>query len=312
MLQTAVNAKMATLLREFETLREQTATISWCQKCWWDDEVLGFGEWILVDAWYRSRCLELPNISECMIPCVDMANHSFQANAYYELTSSNCVSLLLRPDVMLEVGSEITISYGDSKSEAEMLFSYGFIEEQSASKGLVLSLEPFPDDPLGKAKVLAFAGPPIVRISADQDKIEWESPFLYLMLLNEEDGLDFRVLQQTDGSRSHLKVYWHGSDVTDATDTFESLISGQPLSDVFKLRAIALLLDRIRQQLERLYESDDVAESIVDTALVGLDRRSNALYLRKSEKATLEKAFAAVDMQVSIATGKPVITDQLF
>jgi hypothetical protein len=148
----------------------------------------------------------------------------------------------------------------------------------------------------------------MVRISADEDKIQWDSPFLYLMLLNEEDGLDFRVLQQTDGSRSHLKVFWQGSDVTDAADTFESLISGHLLKDVFKLRAIALLQDRIRQQIERLYESDNPAESIAGTALVGLDRKRNALHLRKSEKLILEKAFAEVDMQVSV-TEKPVITD---
>jgi hypothetical protein len=60
MFQTAVNAKLAALLREFEALREQTATISWCKKCWWDNEALQFEDWILVDAWYRSRCLGKP------------------------------------------------------------------------------------------------------------------------------------------------------------------------------------------------------------------------------------------------------------
>jgi hypothetical protein len=57
MLQTAVNAKLAALLREFEALREQTAMVSWCKNCWWDNEALQFEDWILVDAWYRSRCL---------------------------------------------------------------------------------------------------------------------------------------------------------------------------------------------------------------------------------------------------------------
>jgi hypothetical protein len=128
------------------------------------------------------------------------------------------------------------------------------------------------------------------------------------MLLNEEDGLEFRMLQQTDGLRSHLKVFWLGSDVTDATSTFESLISHHPLRDVFKLRAIALLQDRIRQQLERLYESDNEVELVADTPLVGPDRRSNAIFLRKSERLTLEKAFATADTQVSVA---PVITDHL-
>jgi hypothetical protein len=246
-----------------------------------------------------------------MVPVLDMVNHSSQPNAYFEHTSSNGVSLLMRPNMVLEVCSEITISYGTSKSEAEMLFSYGFIDEQSTNKSLALTLEPFPDDPLGKAKKAAFAGPSLLRIYVDQDEIKWECPFLFLMLLNEEDGLEFRMLQQTDGSRSPLKVFWQGSDKSDATETFESLISSHPLSDVFKLRAIALLQDRIRQQLERLYESEDEVDLVADTPFVGPDRRSSAMFLRKSEKSTLEKAFAAADKQVSVALGKPMITGRL-
>jgi SET domain len=299
-LQAAVNAKLAALLGEFEALHEKTATISWCQKCWWDDEALELGDWILVDAWYRSRCVELPTFGECMIPVLDMVNHSSEPNAYYEHTATNGVSLLMRPNKLLEVGSEITISYGETKSEAEMLFSYGFIEEQSTKKTLVLTLEPFPDDPLGKAKIAAFAEPPLLRVFAEQDTVRWECPFLYFMLLNEEDGLDFRTLQQTDGSRSHLKVFWQGTDVTDATDTFESLTSDHPLSDVFKLRAIVLLQDRIRQQLERLYETEDAVKCVVDTLLARPDRRSNAMFLRESERLTLEQAFEAADLLVSI------------
>lgn len=246
-----------------------------------------------------------------MVPVLDMVNHSSQPNAYYEHISSNGVSLLMRPSKLLEVGSEITISYGDVKSEAEMLFSYGFIDEQSMNKSLTLTLEPSPDDPLGKAKGAAFGGPTVLRISIEQDEVQWECPFLYLLLLNEEDGLEFRMLQQTDGTRSQLKVFWQGSDVTDATNTFESLISNQPLRDVFKLRAMALLQDRLRQQLERLYESEEEVQLVADTPLIGSHQRSNAMLLRKDEKLTLEKAFAAADMQVSVALEHYVISEQI-
>jgi hypothetical protein len=237
-----------------------------------------------------------------MIPGIDMLNHSSKPNSYYEQMSNNNVTLLLRPDMKLDTGAEVTISYGTSKTEAEMLFSYGFIDEQSITKGLVLTLEPFPDDPLGKAKAAAFSGPPVVRLFVEQDKIRWESPFLYLMCLNEEDGLEFRVLQQTDGSRSKLKVFWQESDVTDATNKFESLTDEHPLKDVFQLRAVALLQDRIRQQLERLYESEDPVESLAITGLLNPDLRRNALQLRKSEAALLEEAFTTVEVQVSLSS----------
>jgi hypothetical protein len=253
---------MSVLVREFDTLRENTTGIQWCHKSWWEHETLEITDWILLDAWYRSRSLELPKAGESMVPCLDMANHSSVPNAYYEQTSNDSVALLLRPDIDLGVTSEVTISYGDSKSEAEMLFSYGFIDEKSTTKELVLPFEPFPDDPLGKAKLAAFTGQPIVRISVDQDSIEWECPFLYLMCLNEEDGLDFKVLQETDGSRSHLRVFWQGADVTEIIDTFESLVDDHSLKDVFKLRAVALLCDRICQQLECLYESEETLQSL--------------------------------------------------
>lgn len=236
-----------------------------------------------------------------MIPCVDMVNHSSKPNSYYEPTPDSRISLLLRPGVKLDVGSEVTISYGTSKTQAEMLFSYGFIDEGSTANGLVLSLEPFLDDPLGKAKAASFIGPSVVRISSEEGNFGWESPFLYLMCLNEEDGLDFRVLQQTDGSCSQLKVFWQGSDVTKKTNTFETLIQSHTLGDVFKLRAVALLQDRIRGQLERIYESEETVESFADQALVrGFPQRQRlALQLRNTEAAILNGILAALDVQVS-------------
>lgn len=229
-----------------------------------------------------------------------MVNHSSEPTAYYEKTSHDGVALLLRPDMDLELGSEVTITYGTSKSEAEMLFSYGFIDEKSSIQSLVLTLEPFPDDPLGKAKVAAFAKMPAVQITMKDGGIVWDSPFLYLMCLNEEDGLTFGVLQETDGSHSQLKAFWQGSDVTAATDTFEALIYDHPLKDVFKLRVVALLHDRVREQLESLYESEAVLKTPQIQEVTNPGRLRSALQLRQNETMILEKAFAAIDAQVSL------------
>lgn len=291
---------MASLLNEFETLHEQTMSIAWCQKCWWETEALEVSDWYLLDAWYRSRCLELPRAKESMVPCIDMVNHSPKANAYYGETPSNGVSLLLRPDMELQTGAEVTISYGDSKTEAEMLFSYGFIDEESTSRGLTLPLEPLPNDPLGKAKAAAFSAPPVVRISDGENNFLWEGPFLYFSCLNEEDGLEFRVLQDTNGSRSHLKVFWQGSDVTDTTDKFEFHLKDHDLEEVFQLRVVALLLDRIVQQLDRLYQSDDAVQSLSSIGLVTQERQETAMQLRKSESVILEKAFRVIGFEVSL------------
>jgi hypothetical protein len=294
-----LDAKLASLFREYEALRVATIDIPWCYKCWWESEALSISDWKLVDAWFRSRSLELPSTGQSMIPCVDMVNHSSVPNSYYEPAPNGGVNLLLRPGVKLEAGDEVTISYGTSKSAAEMLFSYGFIDEGGITRSLALTLEPFLEDPLGKAKASAFLGPRVVRLFAEEDRIHWEGPFLYLMCLNEEDGLDFKVLQQTDGSMSSLRTFWQDTDVTDVTNTFESLIKDHALKDVFELRAVALLQDRIQQQLERLRGSEDDVKSLADIANLVPERQNSAIQLRKNETTILQEALVTVELQVS-------------
>lgn len=235
-----------------------------------------------------------------MVPCVDIVNHARDANAYYEQTSSGDIVLLLRPNKKVEAGEEITISYGSSKSTAEMLFSYGFVDEVIDMDSLVLDLPPLPGDPLGKAKVAAFSGTPTVRISSSTTAVEWSSPFLYFMCVNEEDGLDFRVLQQTDGTQSQLQIFWQNADITDSVTNFEQHVVQHPLKNVFLLRAVCILQDRLQQQLERLYASDDMADT-VETPFIKVDRRLSiaASKLRHRETALLEGAFNEVDIQVS-------------
>src|ERR1700731_356214 len=118
LLQSPLIAKMSALRREFERLRDLTGGISWCQKVWWEPESLTLSDWVLLDSWYRSRCLELPNSGESMIPCLDIVNHARDANAYYEQEKNGDAVLLLRPNEKAESGEEITISYGSSKSAA--------------------------------------------------------------------------------------------------------------------------------------------------------------------------------------------------
>lgn len=296
-----MNVKLATLQQEFDTLREKTEGVAWCKKCWWDEDALNLSDWCLLDAWYRSRCLELPGLGESMVPCLDMTNHSSKPNAYYETNMENDVLLLLLPDVELDPGVEITISYGSSKSDAEMLFSYGFIDHgNSGVKELVLTLELPLDDPLGKAKVAAFPGPTFLRISMKgEEDFQFECPFLYLMILNEEDGLEFKMLQQTDGSRSPLHVFWQGADVTESTTDFEDHIKNHPLKDIFKLRAITLLCDRISEQLDRIELSKPVLQAISSDSAVSSERHSAALRLREVEMEILMHALVAADTQVN-------------
>ncbi|RKF63578.1 SET domain-containing protein 8 [Erysiphe neolycopersici] len=308
-LEAALNAKLDTLKQEFDYLYEATKEILWCENYWWKSGKLKLHVWILLDAWFRSRSLELPVFGEAMVPCIDMVNHSKNSNSYYESTSENGVCLLLKPQEELEPNTEITINYGETKSNAEMLYSYGFIDQESQILSLTLSLHPLDDDPLSKAKFAAYPGSPILRIYFEDKYVKWNSPFIYFMCLNEEDGLEFKVLQQNDGNQI-LQVFWQDLDVSDKTDHFESLIIGHPLHKIFELRVITILCQRVEQQLEQIQQSDKIIEEMKIDG-VASERKSYAMQLRKSERYILENFLESLGTQKDTLLASDIIKEYL-
>jgi hypothetical protein len=242
-----------------------------------------------------------------MVPALDMANHSSAPTAYYEENDEGDVIMLLRPESTVLMGQEVTISYGDAKPAAEMLFSYGFVDEDATTgsrKETTLPLDSFPDDPLAKVKLHAYGGPPSLRLFRTEGAVHWDAPFVHFMCLNEEDGLDFRVLQGTDGER-HLRLFWQDSDVTGQANEFESLTENHPLRSVFRLRAVAVLHEQISTQLER------IRAPLSPDQLGGVREEYSqaAQTLRRLETELLEDAAMALDSQVrgeAILSAAPV------
>lgn len=298
-LEAALNAKMLALTNEFEELRDKSSDIECWNAAFWDNDAVCLEDWLLVDAWYRSRVLELPRSGPSLVPCIDMVNHSTDANAYYDENGDDDVVLLLRPGADVKAGDEVNISYGSEKPAAEMLFSYGFIDSHSAAKSLRLPLRPLPDDPLGKAKVHAFQDAPIVDIKEVDGNVVCTSSFAYLMILNEEDGLDFRLLQDTDGDRE-LRTFWRDQDVTEKTGSFDQLVSDHELYSVFKLRVNMVISQRLEEQLERLSPFVPVnGDATPATDQPSSSNTANAKALRLIEKAVLDKAVAMLEEQAS-------------
>lgn len=290
---------MMALAHEFDEMREKSSDIECWNAVFWDSRVVHLTDWFLVDAWYRSRVLELPNSGPSLVPCIDMANHSNNANAYYEENSEDEVILLLRPGSNVEKGGEITISYGSEKSAAEMLFSYGFIDESSRARSLRLPLDHLPDDPLAKAKAHIFKDPQTVDIKEIDGRMMWTSAFAYLMVLNEEDGLDFRILQDKDGGRE-LKMFWRDEDVSDKPASFETLTSDHELCNVFRLRVNMIVHQRVQEQLDSLsLPLPDDSTGASEAEGVDSSNASNAQALRRTEMEILEKMMTTLEDQVS-------------
>jgi hypothetical protein len=113
-LKAAVDAKLNSLGREFEHLRATTTGIRWCDRSWWNEASgrLTFADWMIVDAMYRSRALDLPGTGHAMVPCVEMANHASgnETGALYETDPNGNAVLQLRPGQRLNAGDEVTIT----------------------------------------------------------------------------------------------------------------------------------------------------------------------------------------------------------
>lgn len=301
----AVAAKMKSLEREFASLRQQTASIPWCAEYWWDEDrgVLSLDDWKQVDAMYRSRALEFPGIGDSMVPCLDMANHASGelTAARYETSSDGDALLLLRHEVQLRQGDEVTITYGDDKGACEMIFSYGFLEDtMSDARDIFLDLAMAKDDPLGRAKHAVASCAPGVRLSNRSGRATWEGEYIWLICLNEEDGLQFRVVQTTDGDRQ-LEALFKDKPL-EGTARLKEHLQGDPLWEVYQLRAVSIIQDRVEQQLKVLYS---VADGGRDCDRAGDDQIRHrphelAMRLRDLETRLLEQAYEDLENEVCL------------
>jgi len=131
----ATTAKLGKLEYEYHSFKHLTSRISWCQENFWEpispELEFTFSNWAQIDAWFRSRVLELPRIGVCLIPYLDMVNHSSEGmNAYYQLNDiTGNVELLPIGRVdgqersLLDAKEkiEVRIKYGPSRKLCEIL-----------------------------------------------------------------------------------------------------------------------------------------------------------------------------------------------
>ena len=300
-LEAALNTKLSFLDREFTRLKDATTSISWCQRHWWDPETghLSLDDWKQVDALYRSRALDLPGTGHAMVPCIDMANHAQGDStvALYDTDINGDGVLVMREGKGLVAGEEVTITYGDDKGACEMLFSYGFIEESMLSaKELFLDLEFPEDDPLRYAKKAVSKCAPGFRLFYQGDLIEWEGTFIWLLCVNEEDGFQIQYLQNYRGEKE-LKVSWKDNHVKDMSH-LHGFLKDSTLWDVFNLRALIILQERVWTQLSALEGSKMDVKEMGKLEDINASVRDNALQLRDLEETLLLHAYEEFEERV--------------
>ncbi|KAJ1326594.1 N-lysine methyltransferase SETD6 [Microdochium nivale] len=305
-LEESVKAKLSALTKEFDTIKAKVVGIPFWDEIICIDETITVHDWVLLDALYRSRSLELPRSGEAMVPCLDLTNHSSDYTAQFEENSDDQVVLLLRDGAQVSAGNEVTISYGMQKSAAEMLFSYGFVEAGSPARSLVLPLELMEDDPLLRAKLHAFKDAPTLTLRGNDSGFQnWSAPFAYLMCVNEEDGLNFKILQETDGTR-HMRMFWQDDDVTDRQTSFREVISSHELAKIFELRVVTIVLELIQGTLHRL-EAYNGLESEENQSMLRPEVIHSAVQLRKAERELMTMAMRGLEAQRDAMFEDPIV-----
>jgi len=298
----AVSAKLRSLQREYDFLCNSIARTRWFRAV---SPFLEFDDWLQVDAIYRSRALDFPGIGHCMVPCVDLANHAAgdSTTAIYEKDSAGNVVLQLRNGVDLTEGNEVTITYGDEKGACEMLFSYGFLEpDRTSAETLFLSLIVPDDDPSKPAKMkMADCAPGFKLIDTGEGQIDWKGDFIWLLCVNADDGLRFEQARTVDGAEAEIHAFFRDQELTAGAAQLHRLLGTSRLWDVYRLRAVTILQQRVFDQLQILHDSQDLVEATEHGANTTIRDRTfeQAIQLRRLEFELLELAYEDFERQVS-------------
>lgn len=185
------------------------------------------------------------------------------------------------------------VRYGDDKGACENIFSYGFLEDSmETAKVMFLDLDIPDDDPLRPAKIHVCTVAPGFRLFEKGSRVEWESDFIWLVVVNEEDGIEFRIKQTIDGKREP-QALWKNQELND-TSKLRGLMEEDALWNVFQLRAVVLLQNRIEMQIGTLA----AMEALQRDESIREGPWNLAARLRKLEFEMLQRAASSLDDQV--------------
>lgn len=300
----ATGAKMKSLRHEYELLCSSVEHTRWYHAV---QDHLDFDDWLQADAMYRSRALDFPNIGHCMVPCIDLANHAAgdATVALYEKTANGDAVLLLIDGKTVSRGEEVTITYGDEKGASEMLFSYGFLDSgMDSAQTMLLSLTLSPEDRCRAAKARIADCAPGFNISETPDGgVRWEGDYVWLLCVTEEDDLHFALARTVDGVEDEVQPLFQGKELTGGAAGLRTRLSGTPLWDVYHLRAISILQERVFSQMQILYSTEEEVAARANGADSAIPSSTfdAAMKLRELEFSLLNKAYETFEHKVRSA-----------
>lgn len=198
-----------------------------------------------------------------------------------------------------------------------MIFSYGFLENSvEDARQLFLPIDIPDNDPLKQAKksISAKRTAPGLRLASENGKTVWESDFIFWACVNEEDGLLIEMMQPVEGP-VELKARWKGeieighvvpgTSSNSNVEELRTVLSQDPLWDLFQLRAAVLVQQCLQSRLEMLGGEMEMAfESVEHDANGSQTGVRSVVYhmirkLRQRETALLQWGLEDLANEVS-------------
>jgi hypothetical protein len=197
-----------------------------------------------------------------------------------------------------------------------MIFSYGFLEQSANNARQVFLSFDIPDeDPLkiAKKRICSENTAPGLRLWVeDDDQVKWESDFVYWACINEEDGLAFDLIRTQDGPPG-IRALWKGEEIghivpgiSKELKPLRNVLSTDARWDIFQLRAVVLVQQRLQSQLSMLTGEMEAAfeevEHDLDGTQTGVRSHVYAMIrqLRALEIALLRNGLETFSKTVSI------------
>jgi hypothetical protein len=305
-------AKITSLEKEYKDFCKASKDVPWADQWWGESGCLSLEDWKVVDSFYRSRAMDFNEYGLCLVPVMDFANHTDedQAVAAYTIEGDNHEAHLwfessVTPDRqrLVSPGDEITISYGSTKGAAEMVFSYGFIDQSLTDSGaMILGWTPPEDDQLRDAKMEALqleAGFRIFTLFPGDETVRWAGACIWAMTVNEEDGLKIQSVEDETTGEPKLQMFFKEELVRNELH-LEDLLQNDRAELVFQARAYGYVFLRLQEEIERrqaLAEEKELLQELtlnslrVDESPQSLKRLELAQRLWALENELLQRAY---------------------
>ncbi|BFZ61644.1 hypothetical protein YB2330_002717 [Saitoella coloradoensis] len=261
---------------------------------------LSLEQYVLADTCFTSRCLD----GNVMVPILDFANHSSKANARWERNEAGDMMIVLRDNLaeVVKEGDEITISYGEEKGSGELLFTYGFLEEELPYSKQMTTLAISDRDDVAyelEAKMEVWqasaVGPPRLTLTVDPDgeHVEWDCPWFYLYILEEDDDIDFMSGRGSyESALTALSATIDGELIEEPADLVRILKARRDKWPVYQSRASRAVVQCVEKQLKVLRETDELAKNVAgreEVCRLGLKLREQEMQLLEKVKEQLSQ-----------------------